>query len=181
MAKYKYYGIQNFLNSMYSGDLKVGDKVKITDMYGEATFVVVHIMKKTGTVYLLRKWLICLEQPLIDDKFNSFEWLKSQYQQSLPKEIQEQIVGDVTLPSREEIFGSEIVKPLKYFRSVTHRVSAKSREAEGSEMWWTRTHIDSENISMYAFIGSAGNCTGYNPSSAYWMGLRPLIVLNVKR
>ena len=85
--------------------VKVGDELVTTDIDGEAIFVVAHL--KDGKAYMVRKWLLdnSEERPLIDDEFNAFDWLNSEYRESLPEDIREMIVGDVTLPSEKEVFG----------------------------------------------------------------------------
>ena len=169
-----------FKEKLKSGLLQVGDELVTTDIDGEATFVVAHL--KDGKAYMVRKWLLdnSEERPLIDDEFNVFNWLNNEYRESLPEDIREMIVGDVTLPSEKEVFGEnkygekEDGEQFEWFKTVTNRVTAYSQDDEYTRWWWTRTKHVSASAFAAVYVTGAAN---YIAPSTTWDGLRPHVIL----
>jgi hypothetical protein len=174
--------IVEFKEKLKSGLLKVGDELVTTDIDGEAVFVVAHL--KDGKAYMVRKWLLdnSEERPLIDHEFNAFEWLNGEYRKTLSEELQEMIVGDVTLPSEKEVFGQnrygldEEGEQFEWFKTVTNRVAAYRSDDEYTRWWWTRTKADNVSASYFAYVTHDGDAA-YTAPSYPWLGLRPHVIL----
>ena len=173
--------LAEFKKRLANGLLKVGDELVTTDIDGEAIFVVAHL--KDGKAYMVRKYLLEGERPLISNEFNAFEWLNNEYRESLPIKLTEMIEGDVTLPSEKEVFGKneygedeQGTERLEWFKKVLNRVSARSADSEYTDWWWTRTKR--EDASYFAYVDADGSPTYATPSYPY-VGLRPHFILKI--
>ncbi len=171
-----YEDFREFYNEAESGEIQVGDKLKVLEPgeegYVNAMYIIADIGRKK--IRLIREEILCKKQ-MKDDDFDLMEWLNSDFKESL-MEINNIDIKKVTLPTTMNVYGEtqydEEAKGRQWelFKNPKERIAMFEGHSAG---WWLRGAV---SASLFALVYHYGTCS-YHNASAPWVGVRPALIL----
>ena len=200
-TKRVYENIEEFMEAMNSGKIKVGDELVTRDIQGKAKFVVANIEpeKKAilneiilieglsyNVVSMVRKYALEDPKPIKSKDFDLFKWLNNEYYDSFPIEVRKRMIDQdgrhrIDLPMESEVFGKneygvpEKWRQWEYFKNTKNRICTTKKDDEYSHWWWLGTQHRASAASFCTCV-NLGYADYYGASYAYRY-VRPRFIL----